>query len=59
MNTETFHARPAHHCEAGFANSDPSVVIGNLPWYEMLWRSLRGDFRPLGALDQGYATFAR
>ncbi len=41
-----------------FANSDPEVVIGNFPWYEMLWRSLRGDFKPLRAPDLGYDHFA-
>lgn len=29
-----------------FANTHPDVVIGNFPWYEMVWRSLRGDFKP-------------
>ena len=29
-----------------FANTHPAVVIGNFPWYEMGWRSLRGDFKP-------------
>ena len=51
--------RPAHHGEARFANSDPSVVIGNFPWYEMVWRSLRGDFKPLAPPQGGYAAFAR
>jgi N-acyl-phosphatidylethanolamine-hydrolysing phospholipase D len=50
---------PAHHREAGFANSDPSVVIGNFPWYEMVWRSLRGDFKPLAPPQGGYAAFAK
>ncbi|MCX7226100.1 MAG: MBL fold metallo-hydrolase, partial [Burkholderiales bacterium] len=44
---------------SGYANSDSSVVIGNFPWYEMVWRSLRGDFKPLAAPAQGYAAFAK
>lgn len=40
-----------------FSNSDPQVQLGNFPWYEMLWRTLRGDFKPLRAPDQGYAAF--
>ncbi len=42
-----------------FANSDASVVIGNFPWYEMVWRSLRGDFKPLAPPQGGYAAFAK
>ena len=52
-------AKPAHHLAAGFANNDPAVVIGNFPWYEMLWRSLRGDFKPLAPPTHGYAAFAK
>ena len=50
---------PSHHRAAGFANNDPSVVIGHFPWYEMVWRSLRGDFKPRFAPQKGYATFAK
>jgi len=42
-----------------FSNSDRSIVIGNFPWYEMVWRSLRGDFRPLREPVGGYEQFAR
>ncbi len=59
MPTDPLHAKPAHHRTAGFANSDPAVVIGNFPWYDMLWRSLRGDFRPLAPPQGGYAAFAK
>jgi L-ascorbate metabolism protein UlaG (beta-lactamase superfamily) len=59
MPTDTSPAKPAHHRAAGFANSDPSIVIGNFPWYEMVWRSLRGDFKPRSAPQNGYAAFAR
>jgi len=41
-----------------FSNSDRSIVIGNFPWYEMVWRSLRGDFRPLREPVGGYEQFA-
>lgn len=59
MNTDTLHAKPSHHRETGFANRDPAVVIGNFPWYDMVWRSLRGDFKPLAAPAHGYAAFAK
>jgi len=49
----------AHHRPDGFANSDPAVVqAGRFPWYEILWRRTRGDFRPLREPDGGYAAFA-
>ena len=41
-----------------YRNSDPGVVIGNFPWYEMVWRSLRGDFKPKREPEGGYAAFA-
>lgn len=59
MDKDASHPKPAHHGPAGFSNSDPSVVIGNFPWYEMVWRSLRGDFKPLSAPKSGYANFAK
>ncbi len=52
-------ATPAHPGEAGFSNSDPSIAIGNFPWYEMVWRSLRGDFTPLAPPQGGYGAFAK
>jgi L-ascorbate metabolism protein UlaG (beta-lactamase superfamily) len=42
-----------------FANSHPGVVIGNFPWYEMVWRSLRGEFTPRQPPAGGYDAFAR
>ena len=42
-----------------FRNSDPAVIIGNFPWTEMVWRSLRGDFKPLAEPAGGYDAFAR
>ena len=59
MTRDTLPPKPSHHREVGFANSDPSVVIGNFPWYEMVWRSLRGDFKPLSSPQNGYAMFAK
>ena len=59
MHSNPFPTKPPHHREAGFANSNPAVVIGNFPWYEMVWRSLRGDFKPLSEPQNGYAAFAQ
>src|SRR5690606_30691550 len=43
----------------GFANSDPTAVqAGRFPWYEILWRRLRGDFEPQTEPAGGYAAFA-
>lgn len=42
-----------------FRNTDDRVVIGDFPWYEMAWRSLRGDFKPRSAPTGGYARFVR
>jgi N-acyl-phosphatidylethanolamine-hydrolysing phospholipase D len=50
---------PMRRQENGYANNDPSVIIGNFPWYEMVWRSLRGDFKPMSEPAGGYATFAK
>jgi N-acyl-phosphatidylethanolamine-hydrolysing phospholipase D len=52
--------KPSHHLgNKRFGNTDPRVVIGNFPWYEMVWRSLRGDFKPQSEPAGGYAAFAR
>ena len=59
MTADTSHAKPARPLAPRFSNSDPAVVIGNFPWYEMVWRSLRGDFKPLAAPQHGYAAFAK
>jgi hypothetical protein len=37
--------KPSHHRSGGFRNSNPAIVIGNFPWYEMVWRGLRGARR--------------
>lgn len=59
MRSDSLNSTPLHHLKKGFANSDPKVVIGKFPWYEMVWRSLRGDFKPRTAPQQGYDTFAK
>ena len=46
-------AKPKHHREGGFSNGDPAVVIGNFPWYDMVWRTLRGDFVEHNKSDTG------
>jgi L-ascorbate metabolism protein UlaG (beta-lactamase superfamily) len=48
----------SHHRPHGFVNSDQSLVIGQLPWYDILWRRARGDFRPLAEPAGGYGAFA-
>lgn len=53
-----FDAGKAHHRPDGFSNSNPTVRIGEFPWYEILWRRMRGDFRPREAPSGGYDRFA-
>ena len=53
-----FDASRAHYRPQGFANSDPGVVGGAFPWYEILGRRLRGDFQPSAPPAGGYAAFA-
>lgn len=52
-----FDASKAHHRPQGFANTDPAVAGGTIPWYEVLWRRTRGDFRPLQPPEGGYEAF--
>ena len=49
----------AHHRHKGFANTNPNITIGKFPWYEMVWRSLRGDFQPKDKPENGYEGFAK
>lgn len=53
-----YDAAKPHHRPDGFVNSDPAVQIGNFPWYEILWRRTRGDFRPAAPPAGGYEAFA-
>ena len=58
-NTHYDSAKP-HHRPQGFVNTQPAAVAaGQYPWYEVLWRNLRGDFRPLAEPVGGYAAFAQ
>lgn len=52
-----FDASKAHHRANGFVNSDSSLRIGTSPWYDILLRRLRGNFRPAAAPEGGYERF--
>jgi len=55
-----YNAAKSHHRPSGFANSSPTAVTGGqYPWYEILWRNLRGDFRPVAPPAGGYEAFAK
>lgn len=47
-----------HHRPDGFVNSS-GLELGQFPWYEILGRNLRGDFRPLKEPAGGYEAFIR
>lgn len=53
-----YNAAKSHHRPNGFANSDPLLTVGGIPWYEILFRRLRGDFRPVAPPEGGYEAFA-
>jgi L-ascorbate metabolism protein UlaG (beta-lactamase superfamily) len=53
-----YNAAKAHHRPHGFVNSDPTAKAGGFPWYEILLRNLRGDFRPVAPPAGGYEAFA-
>lgn len=46
-----------HHRPDGFVNNDGARPIGTSPWYEIMLRRLRGDFRPLAPPAGGYDSF--
>jgi len=52
-------SKPPSSTAKPFRNSDPDIVIGDFPWMEMVWRSLRGDFRPASPPAGGYGAFAQ
>lgn len=52
-----YDASKAHHRPDGFVNSDSSLQLGTLPWYDILMRRLRGDFEPARPPDGGYEKF--
>lgn len=53
-----YDATRTHHRPDGFANSDRTLNLGQSPWYEITWRRMRGDFRPLNPPAGGYEQFA-
>ncbi len=53
-----YNASKAHHRPNGFVNTDPTAKVGGIPWYEILYRNLRGDFRPAAPPAGGYEAFA-
>jgi hypothetical protein len=53
-----YNAAKAHHRPDGFVNTDVTAKVGGIPWYEILFRNLRGDFRPLAPPAGGYDAFA-
>ena len=53
-----YNADKSHHRPQGFVNSNPDAPVGGIPWYEILFRNLRGDFRPTAPPAGGYEAFA-
>ena len=53
-----FDSQKPHHRPYGFTNPDSNVKIGQFPWYEILFRRLRGDFHPASEPEGGYSVFS-
>ena len=47
-----------HHRPDGFVNPDAVMRVGGIPWYEILFRRMRGDFSPSTPPQGGYEAFA-
>lgn len=52
-----FDPQKPHHRPDGFANPEGAGRLGQFPWYEVLLRRMRGDFRPLAEPEGGYPAF--
>ena len=53
-----FDRQKPHHRPDGFVNADSAVAPSHIPWYEILFRRIRGDFTPSTEPEGGYSAFA-
>jgi len=53
-----YNAAKQHHRPDGFVNTDTTAKVGGIPWYEILFRRMRGDFSPSAPPAGGYEAFA-